>query len=197
MMKFRSASSIAVVHDITPKITKVLFENIGEEVVAKIEGSSMWFVHNVSIDGLINSNGKDLKVDLLKSTESEVQTRMGVANIRNKDSVCVRVKTHFQNSKYLQAFRVPAKESVRIFLIFINNYICVINLIILEATILISVTAIKRGKSVFYLQILAILAFDKPLLTPDTCSTSCFWCPHCFPLLPTAVIIRTQLAFCS
>ncbi len=83
--------------------------------MAKIAGSSMWFVHNVSIEGLINGDGKDLIVDLLKSSESEVQTRMRAAHIRNKDSVSVRVKTHFQNSKYLPPFRVPAKESVCIF----------------------------------------------------------------------------------
>ncbi len=115
MKKFKSTSSIEVVHDITPTITEVLFENIGEEVVAKIYGSSMWFVYNVSIKGLTKGNGEDLKVDLLKSTESEVQTRMGVANIRNKDSVSVRVKTHFQNPKYLKAFPVKAKETVCIF----------------------------------------------------------------------------------
>jgi hypothetical protein len=106
---------MAIVGDITPKVTQVLFENIGEEVVAKIYGSSMWFVYNVSIEGVINGNGKDLKVDVTKSSECEVQTTMRETKIRNEDTVRVRVKTHFQNSKYLETFKVPAKESVCIY----------------------------------------------------------------------------------
>ena len=103
---------MTVADDITPEINEVLFENIGEEVVAKIYGSSMWFVYNVTIEGVLNGDGRDLKVDVMKSSECEVQTRMQEANIRHEDSVRVRVKTHFQNSKHLRVAKVPAKENV-------------------------------------------------------------------------------------
>jgi hypothetical protein len=120
MKKFKTSSSIAMVKDITPKITQVLFENIGEVVVAKISGSSMWFVYNVSIDGLIDADGKNLEVDVMKSSESEVQTIMPKATVRTNDRVCVRVKTHFHNSKYLPLSTVPAKASVCIFSFFFS-----------------------------------------------------------------------------
>ena len=97
---------------ITPEITEVLFENIGEEVVAKIYGSSMWFVYNVSISGVNRDQIKDLKVDVMKSSENEVQTRMIEKRIRFKGEVCVRVKTHFKNPKYLQKTKVPADTTV-------------------------------------------------------------------------------------
>ena len=103
---------MAVSEDIKPKITFVLFENIGEEVVAKIYGSSMWFVHNVSIEGILYGDGTNLNVDVMKSTECEVQTRMREANIRHQENVSVRVKTHFENSKYLPPAKVPAAENV-------------------------------------------------------------------------------------
>ena len=90
----------------------VLFENIGEEVVAKICGSSMWFVHDVSIEGILNGDGRNLNVDVMKSTECEVQTRMREANIRHQEIVSVRVKTHFENSKYLPPAKVRATENV-------------------------------------------------------------------------------------
>ena len=75
----------------------------------------MWFVYNVSIDG-VNSNGKNLKVDVKQSSESEVETRMRGSNIVHQEQVRVRVKTHFQNSKYLQSVTVPAKTTVCSFL---------------------------------------------------------------------------------
>ena len=109
---------MVVADDITPKITHVLFENIGEEVVAKIYGSNMWFVHDVSIEGILNGDGRNLKVDVMKSTGCEVQTRMREANIRHTENVSVRVKTHFENSKYLPPAKVPAAENVCIFLAF-------------------------------------------------------------------------------
>jgi hypothetical protein len=112
---------LAISDDITPKITEVRFENIGEVVVAKIAGSSMWFVYNVTIEG-VNGDGRDLKVDVI--SESEVQTRMREANITHDEQVCVRVKTHFQNSKYLQQTRVPAKTTVCIFCIFPQKISC-------------------------------------------------------------------------
>ena len=74
----------------------------------------MWFVYNVSIDG-VNGNGTDLKVDVKKSSESEVETRMRGSNIVHDEKVRVRVKTHFQNSKYLPSVTVPAKTTVCIF----------------------------------------------------------------------------------
>ena len=114
---FESSRKVAIADDITPKVTEVLFENIGEVVVAKIYGSSMWFVYNVSIEG-VSCNGKDLKVDLTKSSECEVQTRMREANVRFKGKVRVRVKTHFQNSKYLPQTKVPADTTVSILLHF-------------------------------------------------------------------------------
>ena len=74
----------------------------------------MWFVYNVSIEAVLNGDGRDLKVDVMKSSECEVQTRMQEANIRHEDSVRVRVKTHFHNSKFLPVAEVPARENVRI-----------------------------------------------------------------------------------
>lgn len=100
-----------IASDITPKVTEVRFENIGKEVVAKIAGSSMWFVYNVSIEG-VNGNGKDLQVDVMKSSEFEVQARMREARLEHKNQVRVRVKTHFGNSKYLEAREVPAETTV-------------------------------------------------------------------------------------
>ncbi len=79
--------------------------------MAKIAGSNMWFVYNVSIEG-VNGNGKDLEVNVMKSLESEVQTIMREANISHDEQVTVRVKTHFQNSKYLPATEVLAKTTV-------------------------------------------------------------------------------------
>jgi hypothetical protein len=120
LKEFESTSSVAMAQDITPKITQVLFENIGREVVAKIAGSNMWFVHNVSIGGIIDATGKDLKVDVKvnvkKSSECEVQTILPKTYVRTKDNVRVTAKTHFENSKHLQLFKVSAKESVCIFL---------------------------------------------------------------------------------
>lgn len=101
--------------NITPKINEVRFENIGEEVVAKIAGSNMWFVYNVSIEG-VDGNGKDLEVKVMKSLESEVQTIMREANIVHDEQVSVRVKTHFQNPKYLPATKVQAKTTVCIYI---------------------------------------------------------------------------------
>lgn len=83
--------------------------------MAKIFGRSMWFAYNVSIDN-VNGNGKDLPVDLLKSTESEVQTRMREANLSHGDQVSVKLKTHFENSKYLPRTKVPARTTVCIFI---------------------------------------------------------------------------------
>ena len=123
LKKFKSQCSVRPAEENTPKITKVRFENIGEQVNAKITGSNMWFVYSVSIEG-INGNGKDLKVDVKQSSESDVETRMRESNIVHENQVRVRVKTHFQNSKYLKAVTVPAKTTVciilLIFVIFIN-----------------------------------------------------------------------------
>mgnify|MGYP002803988525 FL=1 len=110
LKKFQSACSVAVADNITPKVIEIRFENIGEEVVAKIYGSSMWFVYNVSIEG-VNGKGKDLQVDLMSSSGSEVQTRMPEANVVHEEEVSVRVKTHFQNSKFLPLTKVPAKTT--------------------------------------------------------------------------------------
>ncbi len=122
---------MAIAEDITPKVTEIRFENIGEEVVAKIAGSSMWFVYNVSIQG-VKGNGKDLKVDVMSSSESEVQTRMQEANIVHEERVSVRVKTHFQNSKYLPPAEVPAKTTVCIFFVFYSCQRSIISLFILQ-----------------------------------------------------------------
>ena len=110
--KYKTTSSVEMVQDITPKVTQVMFENIGEVVIAKIAGSCMWFVHNVSIEGINNADEKNLKVNIMKSSESEVQTRMPKANFCNAEEVLVNVKTHFNNSKYLKQFKVLAKKSV-------------------------------------------------------------------------------------
>lgn len=102
---------MAIANDITPKITEVRFESIGEEVVAKIAGCNMWFVYNASIEG-VNGDGNELDVDIMKSSENEVQAKMREASIRHGDKVRVRVKTHFQDSRYLPATEVPAKTTV-------------------------------------------------------------------------------------
>ena len=109
--KFKSQCSVRPADENTPKITEVRFENIGEQVIAKITGSNMWFVYSVSIEG-VNGNGKDLEVDVKQSSESDVETRMRESNIVHENQVRVRVKTHFQNSKYLKAVTVPAKTTV-------------------------------------------------------------------------------------
>ena len=109
--KFKSQCNVRPADESTPKITEVRFENIGKQVIAKITGSSMWFVYNVSIDG-VNGDGKNLKVDVKQSSEYEVETRMRGSNIVHEEQVRVRVKTHFQNSKYLQSVTVPAKTTV-------------------------------------------------------------------------------------
>ena len=121
--KFKRTSNVETVQDITPEVMEVIFENFGQEVIAKIGGTNMWFVHNVSIEVLNNAVGKnadrkDLIVNLKESSESEVQASMGTANFRREDEVRVNVKTHFDNSKYLEQFKVPAKESVRNFQVF-------------------------------------------------------------------------------
>lgn len=118
LKRFKSTCSLVVAEDITPKITGVRFENIGEEVVAKIAGSSMWFVCSVSIDG-ISGDGKDLEVNVTKSIGSEVQTRMRETNIVHDEEVTVRVRTHFQNPKFLPATKVLAKTTVCISFFFL------------------------------------------------------------------------------
>ena len=81
--------------------------------MAKIAGSNMWFVYNVSIDdGDIIGDGKDLEVNLMKSLESEVQTIMREKKIVHDKQVTVRVKTHFQKSNYLPATKVVADTMV-------------------------------------------------------------------------------------
>ena len=80
----------------------------------------MWFVYNVSIEG-VNGDGKNLEVNVMKSLESEVQTIMREANISHDEQVTVRVKTHFQNSKYLGATKVLAKTTVCICIYFKNK----------------------------------------------------------------------------
>ena len=57
--KFKTTSSVKMVKDITPEVTEVIFENFGKEVIAKIAGKNMWFVHNVSIEGLNNAFGEN------------------------------------------------------------------------------------------------------------------------------------------
>ena len=79
----------------------------------------MWFVYNVSING-VNCDGNDLKVDLTKSSENEVQTRMKEKIARFKGEVTVRVKTHFQNPKYLPKTKVPADTTVSTAVYFYN-----------------------------------------------------------------------------
>ena len=111
----KNTQKLSIADDIKPAITEVLFENIGEEVVAKICGSRMWFIYNVTIKGIIDGNGKGLKVDVMKSSEFEIQTTMKERNVHTESKVRVRVKTHFQNSKFLPEVEVPAKESVSFF----------------------------------------------------------------------------------
>ena len=84
--------------------------------MAKIEGRNMWFVYEVSIGG-----DEDLPVDYMKSTESEVQTRMPPRpHVSYPELVTVRVKTHFENSKHIQAVKVHTETTVRTFKMFTN-----------------------------------------------------------------------------
>ena len=98
--------------DIRPKITEVRFENIGEEVIAKIYGKGMWFVYNVSIEGG-NCNGENLPVDVTKSSDCEIQTKMREKHLYFKGELSARVKTHFQNSTNAQT-EIPAGTTVSI-----------------------------------------------------------------------------------
>ena len=91
------------------------FENIGEQVVAKINGNNMWFVYKVCIEGA-DCGGDNLKVDVMKSSECEVQTRMEETHISYDGEVQVRVNTHFHNPKYAERIKVSAKSTVRIML---------------------------------------------------------------------------------
>ena len=115
LKKFKSRQNTIIMDDITPKITEVRFENIGEEVIAKIYGKGMWFVYNVSIDG-VKYDGDDLTVDITKSTDCEVQTKMREKHLNYNGEVRVRVKTHFHNSKYLPQTKVAADTTVSIIL---------------------------------------------------------------------------------
>ena len=84
--------------------------------MAKIEGRNMWFVYEVSIEG-----DKDLSVDYMKSTESEVHINMPPRpHVSYPGLVTVRVKTHFENSKHIQAVKVHTETTVRTFKIFTN-----------------------------------------------------------------------------
>ena len=73
----------------------------------------MWFVYNVSIED-VTCDGKDLKVDVMKSSENEVQTKMKEKIVHFKGEVTVRVKTHFHNPKCLEKTKVHADTTVSI-----------------------------------------------------------------------------------
>ena len=114
--------------DILPDIDKVHFETFGDEVVAKVNGQNMWFVHEVTFRGLKPLLGGQKKVslkktkakavkcyavDISKNTESVVEINMGSIHI-SSDTVNVKVKMHFQDSRYLKPKDVPARNTVRI-----------------------------------------------------------------------------------
>ena len=61
----------------------------------------------------VDFDGKNLPVDFVRSSGSQVQTRIKKKTIIYEENVCVRMKTHFENSKYLESFTVPAKTTVR------------------------------------------------------------------------------------
>ena len=109
--KLASNSTIGA-NEIIPKISGVHFENIGEEVIIKVSGNDMWFVHQMSVTK-VDFDGKNLPVDFVRSSGSQVQTRIKKKTIIYDENVCVRMKTHFENSKYLKSFTVPAKTTVR------------------------------------------------------------------------------------
>ena len=93
-------ASINLMSDLYPEITKVQFEITGNKVTAKIQGKSLWFVYNVSIEG-INGAKEELTVDLTKSSECELQTTVQEKHVDFQQEVSARVKTHFHNSEYL------------------------------------------------------------------------------------------------
>ena len=129
--------------DILPDIDKVHFETFGDDVVAKVNGKNMWFVHEVTFRGLkpllggqkkvslkktkakakavncyavdistTSAEGESFAVDISKNTESVVEINMGSIHT-SSDTVNVRVKTHFQDSRYLKPQDVPARNTVR------------------------------------------------------------------------------------
>ncbi|XP_046841075.1 uncharacterized protein LOC124435170 [Xenia sp. Carnegie-2017] len=70
----------------------------------------MWFVHQTSVT-TVDFDGKNLPVDFVRSTGSQVQTRIKKKSITYEENVCVRMKTHFEKSKYLESFTALAKTT--------------------------------------------------------------------------------------
>ncbi|XP_046841094.1 uncharacterized protein LOC124435191 [Xenia sp. Carnegie-2017] len=95
----------------SPKVSTVHFEHIGEDVAVKVSGNDMWFVYELSIycEQFCCEN---MLVDVIKSSGSDVQTRIKEKNVHYEEEVRVQVKTHFENSKYLPSFdHVAAKTT--------------------------------------------------------------------------------------
>ena len=113
-------------NDIFPDIRAVQLENIGGEMIAKVDGTNLWFVHEVKICGIepmpddqqatspktTSAKGESFAVDISKNTESLVVINMGSKHIRHEGVVNARVKMHFQDSRYIQAKDIPARTMV-------------------------------------------------------------------------------------
>ena len=108
--------------DIFPLVGNVQFESFGGEVIAKVCGKNMSFVHEVIFRGLEPlsdrddpdaslEDGKSFPVDISKNMESVVEINMGPTHLSCSE-VNVRVKMHFQDSKYLEAKDVEAYTTV-------------------------------------------------------------------------------------
>ncbi|XP_046841073.1 uncharacterized protein LOC124435167 [Xenia sp. Carnegie-2017] len=106
----RTSNNTIDANEIIPKISVVHFENIREEVIIKVSGNDMWFVHQTSVT-TVDFDGKNLPVDFVRSTGSQVQTRIKKKSITYEENVCVRMKTHFEKSKYLESFTALAKTT--------------------------------------------------------------------------------------
>lgn len=113
-------------NDIFPDVRAVQLENIGGEMIAKVDGTNLWFVHEVKICGIepmpdgqqttlpktTSAEGESFAVDISKNTESLVVINMGTKHIRHEGVVNARVKMHFQDSRYIEAKDIQARTMV-------------------------------------------------------------------------------------
>ena len=109
-------------NDLKPDINHVQFENTGKEVTARIRGTSLWFVYNVSIQ-FTNGERRDLTVDVTKSLECELHAIMQEKHLDDLQTVGARVKTHFHNSEYLPLqTKFTAKTTVSIVILHVYSF---------------------------------------------------------------------------
>ena len=95
-------------------------------MIAKVDGTNLWFVHEVKICGIepipddqqatspkrTSAKGESFAVDISKNTESLVVINMGTKHICHDGVVNARVKTHFKDSRYIEAKDIQARTTV-------------------------------------------------------------------------------------